>query len=322
MIQPDANRFSFGVNYPWVKYGHDFGRTPSGHSGISLPELQKRVARDFEEIRGCGVDVVRWFVFGDGRGGFTTERGIPRKPDDMLLSDLRAALQLAERSGLQLCLSLMDYHWLQDRDAAAESERVLQFAAGREALLERVLIPVFREFRGHPALFAWEIANEPEWAIREFDRHPFAKMHFSEFRAFAEEIVLTIHEHGDVPVTIGSARFMWVRAWSEMNLDFYQTHYYPSVESDRKVSLAGELAVLTRLDKPMWLGELPVRDPSSTAYSLENTLDVCRNAGLLGAAVWRWTEPAATESDAAMGRIEPAVLQAWITQKPSRSQSA
>jgi len=51
----------------------------------------------------------------------------------------------------------------------------LQFAAGREGFLHRVLIPMFREFREHPGLFAWEIANEPEWAIREFHRQPAAK---------------------------------------------------------------------------------------------------------------------------------------------------
>lgn len=321
MSRLEAGPFLLGVNYPWLNYARDFGENPSGHSGVALPTIQERVAKDFAEIRACGANVVRWFLFGDGRGGFETERGIPSGPDAALFQDVAVALQLAAHFGLKLCFSLMDHLWMQDRDRSGDNagrERVLQFAAGREALLETVLIPLFHEFRAHPALFAWEIANEPEWAIREFHRHPLAKMHFADFRAFAGEIVHAVHEFGAAPVTIGSARLMWVRAWSEMDLDFYQAHYYPSAESDRKVSLADELASLRQLDKPLWLGELPARDPSSANYSLGNALSVCRNAGLLGAAVWRWTEPTATEPDSAIGRVQPAVLQTWLAAERSR----
>jgi hypothetical protein len=324
MSPSEAGPFLLGVNYPWLNYAQDFGQTASAYTGVALPTVQKKVEEDFAKIHACGVDVVRWFLFGDGRGGFKTEKGIPCCPDEALLQDVAAALQLAERSGLKLCFSLMDYLWMQDRDRSggdAERERVLQFAAGREALLESVLIPLFREFRAHPALFAWEIANEPEWAIREFHRHPFAKMHFADFRAFSGEIVRAVHEYSKAPVTIGSARLMWVRAWSEMDLDFYQAHYYPSAESDRDVSLVDELASLRQLDKPLWLGELPARDSSSAGYSLENALNACRNDELLGAAIWRWTEPAATDADASIGRIEPTVLQAWLAAKRDRGLS-
>jgi len=151
-------------------------------------------------------------------------------------------LTLAERSELKLCLSLIDYLWLQDHGdqrASHANERVLQFAAGREAFLDRVLIPMFREFRAHPALFAWEIANEPEWAIHEFHRNPAARMPFSDFRAFAREIARAVHEEADLPVTLGSARLMWVRAWMELGLDFYQAHYFPGSEDETKSTLVG-----------------------------------------------------------------------------------
>jgi len=316
--------FLLGVNYPWAQYGHDFGLTSSGHTGVSLPGTYDRVARDFVEIRSCGVQVVRWFLFGDGRGGFITDRGIPRSPDALLLKDVGAALQLAESAGVKLCLSLMDYLWLQDRGRdhqPNDSQRVLQFAAGREALLERVLLPLFCEFRGHPALFAWEIANEPEWAIREFNVHPFAKVAFAEFRAFAEEIVRAVHEYAGSLVTLGSARLIWFRAWSELGLDFYQAHYYPAAERETKAELAKQLASLPRLDQPLWLGELPARDPSSLNYSLEAALGTCRSAGLLGAAVWRWTEPTEKDRDIAIGRVEPAMLRGWQAGKQAQGQS-
>lgn len=306
--------FLLGVNYPWLHYGQDFGRSPAGHLGVSLPETHERVEQDFAHIRDAGATVVRWFVFGDGRGGFVCENGIPRKPDDVLFADIAEALQLAQRHDLKLCLSLIDYLWLQEhtgKRAAHPHEHVLHFAAGREAFLENVLIPLFRESRAHPGLFAWEIANEPEWAIREFHRESAAQLHFADFRAYAGEVARAVHEFGEVPVTLGSARLIWVRAWTDLGLDYYQAHYYPAAEEETRLDLAQQLAALTPLDQPLWLGELPARPPAHPHYSLCDALEICRAAGLCGAAVWRWTEPEAGGADVMVGRIEAAELKAW-----------
>jgi hypothetical protein len=311
--------FSLGVNYPWRNYGQDFGHTARNHLGISSPDVQKSVARDFEQIRETGTTVVRWFLFGDGRAGFVAEKGIARRPDDLLLADVAAVLRLAEHNRLKLCFSLLDFLWLQEhggKRSAHPHEHLLHFAAGREAFLENILIPLFREFRGHPALFAWEIANEPEWAIREFHRVAVAKLRFADFRAYAGEIARAVHEFAEVPVTLGSARLMWVRAWTEIGLDYYQAHYYPAGEAETRRDLAEQLRAMPTLDQPLWLGELPARDPSQRNYSFPQSLDICRSAGLCGAAVWRWTEPDAHGTDVAHGRVDPVELLAWNTGEP------
>jgi len=317
--------FFLGVNYPWANYAEDFGVSPSGHQGLSLPQNLSRVAEEFARVRNCGVSVVRWFLFADGRGGFAAEKGIPLRPDEFLFADVRAALELAKRNELKLCFSLIDYPWLQDRTgkpAAHANEQVLQFAAGREAFLQRILIPMFREFREHPALFAWEIANEPEWAIREFHRQPAARMHFADFRAFAAEIAEAVHEFAGVPATLGSASLAWVRAWSELGLDFYQAHYYPVQDPSGKSGLAKQLACLPSLDNPLWLGELPAADDEASGYSLRKSLTECREAGLLGAAVWRWTVPEKTGTDAHLGTVDPKILSVWNSTLSSRNASA
>jgi len=317
--------FFLGVNYPWANYAEDFGACPSGHRGISLPENLSKVAEEFVRIRDCGAGVVRWFLFADGRGGFVAEKGISLRPDEFLFVDVRAALELAKHHGLKLCFSLMDYLWLQDRTGKTPehaNEQVLQFAAGREAFLHRVLIPMFREFREHPALFAWEIANEPEWAIREFHRQPAARMHFADFRAFAEEIARAVHEFAGVPVTLGSASLAWVRAWSELGLDFYQAHFYPVQDPSGKSGLARQLASMPPLDKSLWLGELPAKDDEAAGYSLQKSLTECREAGLLGAAVWRWTAPETAGTDAHLGNVDPKILSAWNSTLSTRNASA
>lgn len=324
-MQPASHTpFLLGVNYPWRNYGQDFGGAGTEHIGISSPEVRKSIAHDFAQIAETGAKVVRWFLFGDGRGGFVCENGIPRKPDEFLFSDVGALLQIAQSHQLRICFSLIDFLWLQEhagRRAAHAHEHVLHFAAGREAFLESVLIPLFREFRAHSALFAWEIANEPEWAIHQFHNAREAKLRFADFRAYAAEIVRAVHEFGEVPVTLGSARLLWVRAWTELGLDYYQAHYHPAAEAEMRKDLAQQLAATGPLDQPLWLGELPARDPARPHYSLPHMLEVCRNAGLCGAAVWRWTEPHTHGTDVALGRVDPAALRAWSAAKRDASQS-
>jgi hypothetical protein len=316
-----SSAFLLGVNYPWLRYGEDFGLCGAHHHGVSLPANQKQLACDFAAMRDCGVSVVRWFLFADGRAGFLSEKGIPTKPDALLLKDIDAALHLADDAGLKLCFALVDYLWLQKKPKTAfhhPHAHVLHSAAGRESFLERVLLPLFQEFRGHAALYAWDIVNEPEWAIREFRPissvrpNSFAKMRLSDFRPFAHEIAQAVHEFAAVPVTLGSARLSWLRAWSELDLDILQAHYYPSIGIRREPALVRQLHALADLDKPLWLGELPAQFPSSKSYSLEGALTVCRDAGLSGAAVWRWTTPGPEGSDLEIGTVNPNALQSWL----------
>jgi len=325
MLHATSSTFTLGVNYPWLNYGEDFGRVNGVHHGISLPENREAVLREFGRIRQTGATVVRWFVFGDGRGGFVCEKGIPVCPDDLLIPDVRALIEIAEQTQLQLCFSLIDFLWLQDHAsirARHAHEHLLHFAAGREAFLQHVLVPLFREFPADPAIFSWEIANEPEWAIREFHPAPEAKLHFADFREFAAEVTAAIHKYAELPATLGSARLMWVKAWAELGLDFYQAHYYPSCERETGRDLARQLASLLPLDKPLCIGELPARDPSTLNYSLAEALSACRDAGLAGAGVWRWTEPSAGGTDLSIGCIDPDLLQAWAAPKLNPDSSA
>jgi hypothetical protein len=317
MNRTPADPFCLAVNYPWVRYGQDFGRSSGAALGVSVPGTRAAVAADFARIGDAGAEVVRWFLFCDGRGGLNVSEGIPTGPDDRLFADVAAALELAEQFRLRLCFSLLDFHWLQERGrpkpGAFElpNQNVLKFAGGREALLGNVLISLFTEFRAHPALFAWEIANEPEWAIHEFVTDPAAKMPVADFREFAREIADAVREFAQARVTLGSARLLWVRAWSEIGLDLYQAHYFPETERDQKSDLAQQLAALGRLAKPLWLGELPARDPDAPEYSLETALDACKRAGLCGAGVWRWREPEAGAPDVKFGTADSGVLRAW-----------
>ena len=320
-VTPSFLPFHLGVNYPWLRYGEDFGGSLAGPGAMSLPANREMVRADFSSILDAGASVVRWFLFGDGRGGFVCRDGIPRQPHKSLFADVEATLQLAERCQLKLCFSLIDYLWLQNhagRRTPHAHEHALHSSAGREAFLLNVLTPLFREFRGHPALFAWEIANEPEWGLVEFTEDPAAQLLLADFRAYANDVANAVHEVGNVPVTLGSARLLWFGAWNELPLDFYQAHYYPCAERETAGGLAQQLADLCLLDKPLWLGEIPARDATDRNYSLPQTLDLCRDAGLHGAAIWRWREPESHGTDLAIGHVSADELKA-LTDRERRA---
>jgi len=314
--------FFLAVNYPWLNYGADFGRSPWRHNGVCHEPARTAVAADFAAMSCSGVSVVRWFLLCDGRSGIHYQNEIPAGPDEFLFADVAAALDLASQLNLRICFSLFDFLWLQspERTAAATNPSLpgrttLQFAGGREALLQRILIPLFREFRAHPGLFAWEMVNEPEWAIQEFQRSPKATLTLADARAFFAEIAYAIHqESAGVPVTLGSARLQWVRAWCEIGLDHLQAHYYPQLERDQPLSLSQQLAEIADLAQPLWMGELPATDPSSADYSLGAALTACRDAGLSGAGIWRWRPPEPGGSDMAFGSVQPEILSAWLSQ--------
>jgi len=314
--------FFLAVNYPWLTYGADFGRSPWGHNGVAQQSARAAVAADFAAIRSSGVSLVRWFLLCDGRSGIRYENEIPAGPDELLFADVAAVLDLAAQFNVRIYLSLFDFLWLQtpERTAAAANgafpgRNALQFAGGREALLQRILIPLFREFRAHPGLFAWEIVNEPEWAIPEFRCSSRAALPLADARAFFAEIAGAVHqESAGIPVSLGSARLQWVRAWSKIGLDHLQAHYYPQLERDQPLSLSQQLAELASLAQSLWIGELPANDPSSPDYSLAAALAACRDAGLCGAGIWRWRPPELGGSDLAFGSVQPEMLSAWLSQ--------
>jgi hypothetical protein len=123
-------------------------------------------------IAARGYRVVRWFLLCDGRSGIRfTPAGTPVGPDDRLFADIDAALEAAAACGLQVVFVLLDFLWF---GAAAPvggvqvrgRGRVVAGDYGQRALRRRVLRPLLRRYGRSPAVLAWDIVNEPEWATR------------------------------------------------------------------------------------------------------------------------------------------------------------
>lgn len=187
-----------GINYPWVDYGWDFGPPPEAwvppeRAADWRASRRERVAEDFRAFAAQGFFAVRWFLLGDGLNYGTGECAPrleggewifdPLPPEHpfhpRLLDDFAFVLDLCRSSGLKLFPVLLDCSWcFRGTPVGARPEivkggrsGVIRDPARREAFLDRVLEPLLDlSLRRRGSIYAWEVMNEPEWAVRGFWR--------------------------------------------------------------------------------------------------------------------------------------------------------
>ncbi len=231
-----------GVNYPWRRYGGDFGPTVwQTHHGIRAD--RDDIARDFAAMAGLGIEVVRWFVFTDARGGIALDPlGWPSGFRDGTLDDLDALFALALEAGLSVVPVLFD-HTLVFAPTDAGGARVgghyawLADPEGQARLLDTVIAPLARRYgargsHGHlgAAVHAWDLLNEPDWIIAE--HHPSrrvpAPIPFDVLAAWVRGAIATLRAHDAGAVTIGNARLRFAGWWDDpaFGFDFLQAHAY------------------------------------------------------------------------------------------------
>ena len=169
-----------GVNYPWRSYGGDFGPTVWGtHTGVAASPAE--IADDFAAMAAHGVEVARWFVFTDARGGIEVDRaGWPDGLRPGTLDDLDAALAIAAGAGVQLVPVLFDHtlafrgHRRPAAPGSAATARGSAIRTGRRDCSSAWSGPVVARYgpRGPRAdlagaIHAWDLLNEPDWIVAE-----------------------------------------------------------------------------------------------------------------------------------------------------------
>jgi hypothetical protein len=307
-----GNWYLLGVNYPYHRYGNDFGGNAWGSYGVHDPGTYAAVDADFASMAALGVRTVRWFVFADGRAGITYDAvGLPTGLDDAVFRDFDAALEIAQRHNIGINFVLLDFRFLWD--ARIENgvqlggrAGILATPAGQEALVQNVFAPVFRRYAAHPAILSWEVMNEPEWALLDAG-HVTAEVSrpvtLATFRAFARLVVGAIHEQARSYATIGCADAKWARNWTGLGLDYYQVHFYDWMKPYSTDNLFAMRAESLGLDRPVVVGEFPAAH--STVADLRAYLDTWYNLGYAGA--WPWS----FRADAVWGAPDHGALRAW-----------
>ena len=301
--------YLMGINYPWLNYGIDFGGdTAWGSNGVA--DNTTKVNSDLADMNSNGVDVVRWWMFSDGRSGITyNASGTPTGLAPGFFEDMDSAISIAKANNIYLVPSLFDFMYLfkptsyNGVNMRGYSD-VLRDPVKTNAMITNVINPIMQHYSSESHILAWEIFNEPEWAISDMpqpsvnpDSDPVT---ISQFYNFASKVSASVHQYTNAYVTLGSASLKWNRVWtntfadeksySRLNLDFYQIHYYDWMDPyyiNNDVDLGSTfLSPLKQnvadlgLDKPIVVGEI------SGAITADQ-LDTLLKNGYAG--VWPWS---------------------------------
>ncbi|HEX8119268.1 MAG TPA: hypothetical protein VF521_18465, partial [Pyrinomonadaceae bacterium] len=228
------------------------------------------VEQDFAAIRAsvgdCAARAVRVFVFADGRAApeFAADGSVTGF-DGHFFEDFDAMLAAAARHDLMLIPVLLDFTWLKSPQLISGVQvggrsNVIRDAAKRQTFLDHAVKPLVERYRDDAHIYAWEVINEPEWAMREVpkDFQVEDPVTVAEMQEFVRLCAQTIHANASRKVTVGSARRAWLSFWKGLGLDLYQFHWYDHFEQFQPPDAFpwGPSAELG-LDKPVLVGEVP-----------------------------------------------------------------
>jgi hypothetical protein len=346
--------FLHGCNYPWstdgatIYYGLDFGANVWGsHLGVST--RRAAIERDFAEMAALGFTAVRWFLFCDGRAGIVyDDRGLPAGVDPHLFVDLDTALEIAWSTSIRIDFVLLDHRWMFEgvRETLADPvtgallearlpqgrAQILLSAAGRDALFNRVLVPLVRRY-GHSGersdlarqVLAYELMNEPDFVIEEWERdlssHVARPLPFAVMAELVSRLSDVVHEHSPALTTIGCARLHNLWAWDDdsLGLDVLQLHSYPDTRHpERDADVFGTTAIELGMKRPVILGEFPgngwgqhPEGASPPPTTLEQYLEFAVTTGYAGA--WPWS----FSGTDAYGRMPQPPLRRFAARYPS-----
>lgn len=277
-----------GINYPWRDYGWDFGDAPPGWRERSAPprwttEIDAHLAR----FLGLGIEVVRWFVLGDG---LTYGSGdyAPRLAGDESwhfdppplasrtlehFEELLLRIEAVNRrsaEAIRLLPVLVDFHVCYPGSAVAEGwvkggrADLIASQFNHAAFFDAALEPFLTVSAGHrDTIYAWEVMNEPEWVTLGWDPHLWRTPPVDEatMRRFLAEGCARIQRAG-FRATVGFA-LRGTLLLTDVGADLDQFHYYPgggpsletSPERGTTPAILGEFATAvsdTWPDLPDW----------------------------------------------------------------------
>jgi len=298
--------FASGMNLAWISYAQDLDRF-----------YEPRFVKALDEVSSAGGNTIRWWLhtncsmspmFKDGQVSGLHRSNLP---------NLLRALDLAEERGIVLLLSLFSFDMLQDQRGVnlVDNKNLLEKKEYTQAYIDNALIPMVQAVKDHPALFAWEIFNEPEGMVRPFGWTP-VKTDMKFIQQFVNLVIGAIKKEAPHNlVTNGSWNFRVLTDVGGMTnyyrddrlieaggdplgvLDFYQVHFYP-VHFDESTSPFHHPASYWELDKPILIGEFPaygvLAKPNQnfrprTELNAEQAWTYALKNGYAGALGWTWT---------------------------------
>ncbi len=297
-------RFLYGLNYAWRNFGADFGGIAKwSQKGIAADTTVYQ--KDLADMRAHGVSAVRWWMFPELRGeGVTVDAsGTVTGLGPTTLADLAAAIDLADKNDIYLMLTPFSFDGFRPSRTTAglfipSLQPMVTDATKRAALLEKVVRPIAKAVAAHPRgarVIAWDIINEPEWAMTGTDGYgdpPFepnaelAPVTHAQMQTFIAEVVKVLRAESAAKISVGAAAFKWAKAWSKIDQDFYQFHMYGWV--DKYWPHSNKPSDFGLGDKPLVMGEFPTGPLNATPFG--KVLESWYGNGYAGALAWQYID--------------------------------
>jgi hypothetical protein len=283
-----AGGFTVGANLPWLDYGQDFGASawrPRG--GVAQPDRREAMRRGLDRLAEAGASLVRWWLLADGRSALREGTAGGVSLAEPFLDDVSAAVDALRETRLRALFVLTDFQWFRPRQRERGvglfgRSRLVRDPSRRADLLGSVFAPIAERFGREPAIFAWDLMNEPEWStfgVGTLD--PLASISRGGMRAYLSELAALFHARAAQPLTVGLASVRGLPLLDGVDVDFHQVHWYE--RTDDAASLSRPVATRALGGRRLLLGEFPTRGASVSPAEILHRAAV---AGYAGALAW------------------------------------
>ena len=217
-----------------------------------------------------------------------SNRDRPIGLEDSFYENFGDMLDRAQSHNIQIIASLFDFIIFNDMSNAGSNagfhKGLFDDPENSQAFIDNVMKPLAERYKNHGGLLAWEIMNEPEWAMDiAGGGNTDTVISKRAMQRFVAQSASAIHSFGgDKQVTVGSASWKWssdIKDASEENLwsdealqsvlgqdpkaylDFYQIHYYDWM-SPWYDPYSQNITAFTNEQKPVLIGETPAAGSS------------------------------------------------------------
>jgi hypothetical protein len=192
--------FLNGSNIAWVNFAGDLGPNPIDTNSFRTV---------FDSIHAHGGNALRFWLHTTGASTPQfSAGGAVIGPGTNAIADLKRILDMAWQRRIGLLLTLWSFDMMNIANGSLVTNRsgaMLTDTTYTRYYINNALIPMVNAVRGHPAIIAWEVFNEPEGMSNEFGWSTTYHVPMANIQTFTNLVAGAIHRTDSTArVTTGS----------------------------------------------------------------------------------------------------------------------